>query len=349
MNQSLSVQHRKRAKKRKVREKPETNDGYGVKDIISVIGTTLNHVTRDKNFQCFLESFVITVNQMRRRVSMLANELILRKLECTETLPILNQSFYSGLATSIRSGKWSHGHDEILAKWKVEDPKLGTALTQAMALVAKALAGSAKTHYSLHYERFYRTWKRISNPEETDKRYFFDPDGENLTTLIHSAWCMLKDIESVGRKTYALLPEAQCSVGYITIDNTCVVSLYKKLYPSMCPKDRNGNTKPINDLSIENGPGIFDQLFFMKRISNMRKKPYGFRYSLQTDGYGVRLSFGRWHHYKKTKRAKVVGVRSTSFANMAPGFAYHGKGKVLNSLEELNGFARSRRITPRPP
>ena len=72
----------------------------------------------------FVERVVVTVNQMTKRVSMLAKELLLAKLAAGEPLPALNQGFYRALCTVLRSGQWKHGHDAILTRRRVPEPGL---------------------------------------------------------------------------------------------------------------------------------------------------------------------------------------------------------------------------------
>ncbi len=104
---------------------------------------------------------VVHANKLAKRVSMLTKELLLTKLEAREELPALNQSFFSALYTSLRSGKWNHGHDALLAQRQVDDPGLGSIMTQIMALVGKRLAAALDTHYRCYYERFYVRWRRV--------------------------------------------------------------------------------------------------------------------------------------------------------------------------------------------
>ena len=106
--------------------KPEPNDpGQVVSERISVVKVSLASVVRPerRDFLNLVERVVRTVNQMAKRVSMLAKELLLSqtKLEADDPLPELNQSFFSALYTSLRSGKWTHGHDAILTRRRVQE------------------------------------------------------------------------------------------------------------------------------------------------------------------------------------------------------------------------------------
>ncbi len=66
---------------------------------------------------------MVAANQMKKRVSILA------KLAASDPLPALDQCFFSELYTSLRSGKWKHGHDAILAIRRVADPGLGSVMS----------------------------------------------------------------------------------------------------------------------------------------------------------------------------------------------------------------------------
>ena len=103
---------------------PEDDAGKDHLKVISVVNVDPCNIP-------FIEQVVVTVNTMRKRVSMLTKELVLQKLESGEQLPLSNHSFYSALATSLRTGRWKHGYDAMLHKRRVADPKLGTVLSPA--------------------------------------------------------------------------------------------------------------------------------------------------------------------------------------------------------------------------
>ncbi|MCP4772529.1 MAG: hypothetical protein GY879_14075, partial [Planctomycetes bacterium] len=116
---------------------------------------------------------------------LLAKELLLTKLHREEELPKLNQQFYSALYTSMRNGKWTHGHDELNIRRRVANPGFGSVMSQAMALVGKKLASETETHLRQHYEKFCRKWYKWTEQdddegEEHDIENFLDPDTADL-------------------------------------------------------------------------------------------------------------------------------------------------------------------------
>ncbi len=341
----------KRRKKRKLVAKPEPiAPGQVVSELISVVRCSLAGVVRRCDFLTLLEQVVVAANQMKKRVSMLAKELLLAKLAASDPLPALDQCFFSGLYTSLRSGKWKHGHDAILARHRVADPGLGGVMSQVMALAAKKMAAEVDTHYRSHFERFYRRWKRecCEDDQNEDLLYFLDPEDTRLETLIEAAWAMRRDLEQREARGFALFPEASTQVSYVTLDATCVAYLYRTLHPQSFREDgkQPGTTraKPINDVTAEHGPEIFAELFDLPKIRRMRRTHH-FRYALQTDGVGVALSFGRWV-YSTPKSDKSDGKRmkrktqkssavTKSVTDLLPGFAYSAKNKTLASHAEL--------------
>ncbi len=158
---------RKRCRKRELVIKPTPEaPGQVASELILVVKCSLASVVRCRDFLILLEQVVVATNQMTKRVSMLAKELLLAKLEAEEALPTLNQSFYSALYTSLRNGKWKYtGHESLLARRRAADPGLGSVMAQVMALAGRKLAAELDTHYRRHYEQFYRRWKRICGDE----------------------------------------------------------------------------------------------------------------------------------------------------------------------------------------
>ncbi|MCP5031194.1 MAG: hypothetical protein GY939_05265, partial [Actinomycetia bacterium] len=227
---------------------------------------------------------------------MLAKELLLAKLEAEEALPTLDQSFYSALYTSLCNSKWKYtGHESLLAGRRAADPGPGSVMAQVMALAGRKLAAELDTHYRRHYERFYRRWKRICGDEtkEDDDSYLLDPDETQLEPLIPAAWAMRRDLERKEARGFALLPETSARVSYVTLDATCIAHLYQYLHPWSFRVEgkRPGTTKakPINDVAMEHGPGIFAELFDLPLIRHLQKTHH-FRNALQTDGVGLALS-----------------------------------------------------------
>ncbi len=114
---TLTGQERKRKPKRRLVPKPTPRAGFNaVYEPLSVVKCTMKRMVKHKKFYQLIQQVVLEVNQRRKRVSMLAKELLLTKLESAETIPVPNQSFYAALHTSLMCGKWKHGHDEILMK-----------------------------------------------------------------------------------------------------------------------------------------------------------------------------------------------------------------------------------------
>ncbi len=347
--------NRKRRPKRKLVPKPEPSEpGQIVSERISVVKQSLAGIVRRRDFLALLENVVVVANQMTKRISMLA------KLMAGETLPRLDQGFYSALYTSLRSGKWNHGHDALLARRLVGDPGLGSVMSQVMALVGKKLASELDTHYRRHYERFYGRWKRVClgtvDGEEKDAVFdghFLDPDETQLESLVREAWAMRRDLEVREARGFTLFPETSAKVSYVTLDATCIAHLYRRLHPEAyrVPGKRPGTTraKPINDVTADHGSEIFSELFDLPKVLRLRRSHH-FRYSLQTDGVGVALSFGRWAHStprprakpsrETTKRCKTAGSNGAAtkrVADLRPGFAYGAQNKTLASLAELKG------------
>ncbi|MCP3884239.1 MAG: hypothetical protein GY700_01960, partial [Propionibacteriaceae bacterium] len=245
--------------------------------------------------------------------------------------------------TSLRSGKWNHGHDALLAQRQVADPDLGSVMSQIMALVGKGLAAVLDTHYRCYYERFYKRWKRVCGDTvdgEEDRN--LDPQKTQLNELVRHAWCMCRDLEARG---FSLFSESQIQVSYVTLDATCIAYLYRRLYPHFfrVPGKRPEPTraKSISDVTADHTPEIFAKLFRLPKIRRVRRS-HQFRYSLQIDGVGVALSFARWVHstpcpganpsQKTTKRRKTAGSNGAvtkPVVDLRPGFAYSAQGKTL--------------------
>ncbi|MCP4083397.1 MAG: hypothetical protein GY743_24525, partial [Planctomycetaceae bacterium] len=264
---------------------------------VSVVKCSLAGIVRTKKKKKLLpelEKVVKAANKMEKRVSMLAKELLLTKLEAGERLPTLNQSFFSALYTSLRSGKWNHGHDALLAQRQVDDPGLGCVMLQIMALVGKRLAAALDSQYRCHYERFYKRWKRVcgdtvdgeENGDVLDD-HFLDPQEAQLNELVRHAWLMRRDLEAREARGFALFPESKIQVSYVTLDATCIAYLYRRLYPDSfrVPGKRPETTraKTISDVTADHTPEIFAKLFRLPKIRRLRRS-HQFRYSLQTDG-----------------------------------------------------------------
>ena len=359
---------RKRKRKRKLLEPPQpSSPGRKVKELITVVKCLLTKsVTSDPQirtqFLKKLEDVVVTTNKMRKRVSMLAKELILRKLERDEQLPSMNQSFYSALYTSMHRGVWKHGHDDILKKRKIESPASLTLMSQMMSLATNKMAAEVKTHYQEHYERFYNRWRKMRELGKDEKgnlvhdvSHHLDPEKTSLEVLIRSAWKMLRDFEDGELRLFALLPETKTDVSYVTFDPRSICLIFKSLYPEdpLCSylkvsgqAETGHSTRNYNvaDLTLFSGPQIFERLFNMKYINKLRGKDHHFRFSLTTDGYGVALSFANYHEYDdpKSKAGKVKAARTEAVRrrviDLQPGFAYGEKNKTLDSLADLKGI-----------
>ncbi len=149
-----------------------------------------------------------------------------------------------------------------------------------------------------------------------------------------------------------LFPQRSIKVLYITLDAICIAHLYRQLYPQSfrIPGARPGTTKAklIHDVAMEHDEEIFAKLFRMPKIQSKRKTHH-FRYSLQTDGYSVALSFGRWvqsapkpktdkSRTKKRKTKQSSSATTKSVTELQPGYAYSYQNKTLNSLDQLKGI-----------
>ncbi len=102
-----------------------------------------------------------------------------------------------------------------------------------MALVGKKLAAALDTQYRCHYECCYVRWKRVCldtvDGKEKDTVFgghFLDPDETQLESLIREAWAMSRDLEAKESHGFALFPETNTQVSYITLDATCIAHYY---------------------------------------------------------------------------------------------------------------------------
>ncbi len=183
-----------------------------VKELVSTVKSAVGCAVRCRGFHQLLERVVLAVNEMTVHVSLLAKELVLTKLDASEELSILDQRFYSALYTSLRSGKWKHGHEHILARRRIPDPGLGPVMSQAMSLAAKKLAAEVETHLCMHYERFYHRWHKCTERKKDDHNNpnCLDPDTVSTTELLRGAWCMRRDLKTLPNSPcgFALMPEA---------------------------------------------------------------------------------------------------------------------------------------------
>ena len=206
---------------------------------------------------------------------MLAKELVLAMLENGESVPKMNQTFFSGLSTAIRNGRWKFqfGHSDLLSRhqWKHEESSLNkTFLCQAMSLSAKKMAAELNTHYERHYDQFYARWKKLEIESDMAVK-----ETDNLETKIRNAWQMRRDLENAQRKGFALFPESNMDVKYITFDASCIASLYRTLDPE------TWKGKTIANLIHEERDRIFNNLFYMDRVNQLRSgRDYHFRYAL---------------------------------------------------------------------
>jgi hypothetical protein len=366
-----------RAKARTLVPKPEPDPdvpGQIVSEVISVVKVSLAGVVKDEAFRAEVEKVVVAANQMCKRVTMLAKELVLTKLAAEETLPAMDQSFYSRLYTSIRSGSWDHGHDELLTKRQAEDPGLGSVMGQVMGLAGRRLAAEVATHYRSHYERFYRRWLRACNQackddaldsvlksrlvlslDENQARFKLDADTTEPNQLLRPAWTMRGDLEAVGVRGFALFPETKVRISYLSLDARCVAYIFRSMHSHSFLVPGTSRKKGIADVAMEHGKEIFAEVFKMDKVTGLRRNHH-FRYSLQTDGVGVALSFGRWvrsvpsqsadilaegsppaKRRKKSKGRKKLAT-AKAVGELRPGLAYSAQNKTLRELSDLRGM-----------
>ena len=339
-----------------------------VKELISVVRCTLKKCvtsvqpTRDL-FLEKVEEIVTATSQMRKRVTMLAKELLLRKMEAGEDLPLINQSFYRSLYYAMYRRTWDRGHDDLLDKYKVVKPTDTSLMVTVMDFAARRLAAEIKTHYQEHYERFYMRWRKMKELGKDESgnlihraAYHLDPSSTQVEKLVQAAWEMLRDFEDADHRRFALFPEAKMDVSYITLDSACIAYIFKSLFPDhdYCHEKQvtlNGNdtvtrrNKLSNaNMAYEHGREIFAQLFDMKYINRLRGKEHQFRYTIVTDGYGVSLTFAKFVEYKdsKSKVGKAKAARKAAVKGkvreLKPGYAYGEKNKTLGSLDDLDGI-----------
>ncbi len=79
----------------------------------------------------------------------------------------------------------------------ITNPRLGSVMSQIMALVGKRLAAALNKHYRCHYELFYVRWKRVYldtvDSEENGVAFgghFLDPHETQLEKMVRQAWVM---------------------------------------------------------------------------------------------------------------------------------------------------------------
>ena len=144
-----------------------------------------------------------------------------------------------------------------------------------------------------------------------------DPKTTDLHILIRAAWKMHKELVGGGRYAFALFPECNVGVNYVTLDAICITQLYKAIFPDdpLCRSatefymKKNGKkvfyTLDKGPLRKERGHVIFKKLFNVNYIKKLHSKDQFFRYSLQTDGYGVSLYIGRYYYWKKKSKPNL--------------------------------------------
>jgi hypothetical protein len=345
----------KRAAKRKLNPKPDVPaEGCdAAREAIACTKTTLNRFVRPENedFQQLLERTVLAINQMTKRVSMLAKELLLTMLEHGSPLPALDQTFFAGLYVSMWRGRWVHGWDHILARHRTSkaDGVSGTVMSQAMATVAIRLSAAVDTHIGQHYDAFYCKWKRSTNFQGDINAHHLDATVAETNVLLRSMWKMRRDMEDAEGRGFALFPETSSKVSYVTLDGTCITQLFKQLHPEAC-RTADGHAKSAGTLLFEDGERIFNSIFFLDRVRALRSNHF-FRFSVATDGFGVSWSFGRWIHYdtkksdelqrkrgRKSKAQKTPCATTVAVQNLVPGYAYTAKNKTLDSFDDLEGI-----------
>lgn len=365
MADSVVGKKQTRKRKRKLYDRPSSP----AKEAVSVVRCTLKKCVTSEQperdlFLGKVEDIVTTANQMRKRVSMLAKELLLRKLGGNEEMPLPNQSFYTSLYYAMYRGTWEYGHDELLAKYRVDEPGDVSLMVAVMNFAGKRFASELKTHYQEHYERFYLRWRKMMELGKDDSgnlihhpEYHLDPSTTPLNVLVKAAWGMLRDLEDANKRPFALFPEAKMDVSYITLDSSCIAYIFKSLFPthSYCYKEEKQvvlKTKGLvmrkyklknADMAHLHGREIFGKLFNMAYINKLRGKEHQFRYTIMTDGYGVSLTFAKFIKYKdpnskagKAKAARRGAVRR-KVVDLQPGYAYGENHKALGSLADLDG------------
>ncbi len=116
-------------------KKPEPHaPGQVVSELVSVVKCSLAGIVRRRDFLEELEQVVVVANKMAKCVSMLAKELLLTKLEVGESLPALNQSFFSAMYTPLRNGRsttrvWAASWRRSWRSWERDCPSRSTRIT----------------------------------------------------------------------------------------------------------------------------------------------------------------------------------------------------------------------------
>ena len=307
-----------------------------------------------------VEAIAVLANQFRKRISLVHKELSLAKLESHEKLPLMNQSYFSALYTSLRTGKWNHGHDEILERhrFKPDDLVCPAAMWQIMAAESIRMAAELKTHVTRHYTRFYQKWRKLCEVPDSNVEHDLDPNSTELPELLKHLWEIRRDMEDRGFRSFAIFPEASIDIRYLRFDATAIVACYKQLWKNQWADSEEGNSKkpPPNPLLLDdNGKPfkrfcdlvhkryeeIFEELFDMKIIKKCRPK-LQFRYSMQTDGVGVSLLYGKTLEVPKRRNQPK---KSIPLDELKPNLAYCDIGKRLPTGESLDDFLKKNRLT----
>ncbi len=161
---------------------------------------------------------------------------------------------------------------------------------------------------------------QTDDPDDTKHR--LDPDKTDVETLVKHLWKMRKDFEKNKMKGFAIFPEASIDYGYVHLDSTALAHIFLKdkkekfkreelldRYPWIFKDGKRQNKKIYilpQELVKEQRKRIFESLFHLEgKIFKCRNlKTHHFRYSLQTDGVGVKLSFGKWREIPDPKLEK---------------------------------------------
>ena len=286
--------------------------------------------------------------------------------------------------------KWKYGaeYDDLLELHHIAPPDFNVspaAMTQIMGENAIRCAAELKTHIQTHYTKFYKRWLKWrlkmspDGPDGFDKDNTrqnpnnLDPKTTDINILIKCLYKMSQSLENANVRGFNIFPEARIDANYITFSPTTIIAMFvylkRKLHgingkinkrdkPTLIANDlgwllKPGKHGPVfkspTELRVIHGKRIFRDIFLMKLIRKKRKTHH-FRFSFQTNGKGIQLSFGKWIQVpnkdiregpptefddgtEEPKRAKVMPVE-----NMIPGLEYSYQGKHLISFDKLSGW-----------
>ena len=358
--------------------KPTQKDHKVIEDI-TVVTRLLKTVVSDESFLTVINEFVGQVNRSKKLVSLLHKLLCLNILKFGGKLPTFTQGYFSDLHTCLVNEKknWEYGerYQELreLLQYRLKSNISASALSQVMSASGIKMAAELKTHVKENYEKIYLRWRKVFRTDDPDDtKHRLDPDKTDVEILVKHLWEMRKDFEKNKMKGFAIFPEASIDYGYVHLDSTALAHIFLKdkkekfkreelldRYPWIFKDGKRRNKKIYilpQELVKEKRKQIFESLFHLEgKIFKCRNlKTHHFRYSLQTDGVGVKLSFGKWREIPnpklkkqeqksgeadKAQDPKSAKKNTIPLKDLEPGNEYSYQVVSLNNLEkDLDGI-----------